>query len=116
MSPKTDLGAVVIRNEVIASVAALAAREVPGVVDIWRGPLPFLSGLCGLGTRGVRVETKDQEVRLWLNLVAEYEVSLPHLAAQVQDRVREVLERMTHLNAVEINVGIHHVQTRGDLK
>lgn len=109
MSKNTDLGTVVVRNEVIASIAAIAAQEIPGVVDLWRGPLPFLSFL---GNTGVRVETRDQDVRLWINLVAEYDMSLPQLAAHVQDRVREVLERMTHMNAVEVNIGIHHVQPK----
>ena len=109
MSKRTDLGTLQIGNDVIASIASLAAREVPGVVDLWRGPLPLA---LWMGAGGVRVESRDQEVRLWLNLVAEYEISLPQLAVQVQDRVREMIERMTHLSAAEVNVSIHHVQPK----
>ena len=109
MARRTDLGSVQIRNDVVSTIASLAAREVDGVVGIWQGPLwlrPFL------GNPGVRVEIQDQEVRLWVNLVVEYGVNLPHVAGQVQDRVREMVEQMTQLNPVEVHVGIHEVKPR----
>ena len=110
MAHKTDLGTVQIHNEVIGTIASLAAQEVPGVIDIWRGVIPTLGRWAGKS--GVRVEIRDQEVRVWMSLVAEYGVSLPQIATQVQERVREMIERMTHLMATEIHVGIHHVKTK----
>ncbi|MBI3318065.1 MAG: Asp23/Gls24 family envelope stress response protein [Candidatus Omnitrophica bacterium] len=107
MSSKTDLGTVQIRNEVIGTIASLAAQEVEGVVGVWRW-WPPLGGW--LGASGVRVDAQNGEVRLWLVLVVEYGVSLPQVASHVQDRVREMVERMTHLTAVEVNVSIHHVK------
>ncbi len=106
---QTDLGAVQIRNDVVATIAALAAREVEGVVGIWQEPwaLRLL-----LGNGGVRVEIRDQDVRLWVSLVAEYGVNLPSVAAQVQDRVKERVEQMTQLNPVEVQVSIHQVKAR----
>ena len=110
MASRTDLGAVQIRNEVISSIASLAAREVGGVVGIWQAPffVRFLPGQAG----GVRVEIQDQDVRLWLNLVAEYGVNLPQVAMDVQDRVREMVEQMTHLSAAEIHVSIHQIKPK----
>lgn len=109
MPRRTELESVQIRNEVIGSIASLAAREVEGVVGIWRGSwaLRFLPG-----SSGVRVEVQDQEARLWINLIAEYGVHLPQVAAQVQERVREVVERMTQLNAVEVHVAIHEIKAK----
>lgn len=110
MSNQTDLGAVQIRNEVIASIAALAAKEVTGVVGIWQAPwfarwVPAQSG-------GVRVEIQEQEARLWLNLVVEYGVDLPQVAVEVQDRVREMVEQMSHLSAAEVHVSIHQIKAK----
>ncbi len=113
MARQTDLGTVQIQNDVIGTIAALAAQEVEGVVGIWRGPLPLGNWVSSwLGRTGVKVETQDQEVRLWLSLVVEYGVNLGSVAARVQEKVREMLERMTHLTAAEVNVRIHHVQPR----
>ena len=109
MGKQTDLGTVRIRNEVIGTIATLAAQEVDGVVGVWHGffPVGFL-----FGDSGVRVETKDQEVRVGLSLIVEYGVSLPTVAGQVQERVREMVERMTNLSAVEVQVSIHHVRAK----
>lgn len=109
MSRRTDLGSVQIRNDVVISIAALAAREVEGVLGIWRGP--FWMRFFPMGS-GVRVETQEQEVRLWLDLVAEYGVNLPQIALEVQDRVRERVEQMTHLTAVEVHVSILEIKPR----
>ena len=107
MPGQTDLGAVQIRNDVVSAIAALAAREVDGVVGIWQEPW-LLRPLLGAG--GVRVNIQDQDVRLWVNLVAEYGVNLPQVAAQVQDRVRDRVEQMTQLNPLEVHVSIHQVR------
>jgi len=109
MARRTDLGSVQIHNEVIGAIAAQAAQEVEGVVGIWRGASPwsFLPG-----NSGVRVEAEDQDVRLWLNLVVEYGVALPEVATLVQDRVREMIEKMTHLSAGEVHVSIHHIKPK----
>ena len=106
---RTDLGAVQIRNDVVSTIAALAAREVEGVVGIWREPW-FLRPLLGNG--GVRVEIRDQEVRLWVSLVVEYGVNLASIAAQVQDSIRDRVEQMTQLNPVEVHISIHQVKHR----
>ena len=107
---QTDLGAVQIRNDVVATIASLAAREVEGVIGIWQEP--WVLRLLLLGSGGVRVEIRDQEVRLWMNLVVEYGVNLGNVAAQVQDRVRDRVEQMTQLNPVEVHVSIHQVKAR----
>lgn len=106
---RTDLGAVQIRNDVVSTIAVLAAREVDGVIGIWQEPW-LLRPLLGNG--GVRVEIRDQEVRLWVSLVAEYGVNLASLAAQVQDSIRDRVEQMTQLNSVEVRVSIHQVKAR----
>ena len=108
MSNNTDLGTVQIRNEVIGTIAALAAQEVSGVSELWKPlPLPFWMGIPP-----VRVDVRDQEVRLALCLVVDYGADVPTVANQVQDHVREMIDRMTHLTAVEVNVSIHHVKRK----
>ncbi|MCM8811872.1 MAG: Asp23/Gls24 family envelope stress response protein [Candidatus Omnitrophica bacterium] len=109
MSRRADLGAVFIRDDVVGSIAALAAQEVMGVSGIWEGVVPWKRYF---GKSAVQVELQDQEARLWLNLVVDYGVSLPEVGTEVQDRVREMVERMTGLTVSEVNVSIHHVKPR----
>ena len=110
MAHRTDLGTVLIHNDVIASIASHAALEVPGVAGLWYGRLSSLRSL--FLHRGVRVEIRDQDVRLWVDIIAEYGSNLPHVASQVQERIREMIEQMTSLMASEIHVHIHHVKVK----
>lgn len=109
MNRRTELESVHIRNEVIGSIASLAALEVEGIVGIWKGPLLFRSFPGGAG---VRVEIQDREVRIWISLVAEYGMPLPQVAVQVQERVRDMVEQMTQLSAVEVHVVIHEIKQK----
>ena len=110
MGPSSaDLGSVQIRHEVIGSIAVLAAQEVEGVMGVWLGT-PVLR--CFKKWSGVRVETGDLEVRLWLSIVVEYGMNLPQVAAFVQEKVRERVEQMTHLTASEVHVNVHQVKLK----
>ncbi len=112
--PKSEVDTIQIRNEVVGTIASLAAQEVDGVAGVPGGIWPF--AVWGWGP-GVRVEIQDQEARVWLSLIVEYGFNLPQVAAQVRDRVRERVERMTPLTAAEVHVRIHHIKPkRGGLK
>ena len=111
MGRRTDLGqgSVQIQNEVIGSIALMAAQEVEGVAGVWQGPGPlrFLRV-----SPGVRVEAREQEVRIGLDLIVEYGAALPDVGARVQDRVREVVEQMTQLTPAEVQVSIRGVRPK----
>lgn len=106
---RTEFGAVQIRHEVIGNIAQLAAQEVAGVAGVWKGFFPLVSWR---GISGVRVEMKDHDVRLWIRVSALYGVSIPSVASQVQDRVRDMVERMTSLTVAEVHVSVHSVQSK----
>lgn len=111
MPQQTDLGTVQIHNEVIGTIASLAAQEVPGVLGVWDGPLPDPLKRW-IKSKGVKVETSNGEARVWINLVVEYGSNLSDVAVQVQDRARDMIEQMTGLTAAEVHVNIHHVKVK----
>ena len=104
---KGDLGMVRISHEVIGRIAAIAAREVPGVAGVKEGVWPG-SGLPWLA--GVRVKTHERELHVAVPIVVEYGVNLPRAAIQVQQRVREAVGRMTDIDLVEVEVSIAGVR------
>lgn len=110
----SDLGTVKIANEVIASIAGIAALKVEGVADLSPG-----GGLTGeiveiLGRRnwdrGVKVEVVGQEVFIDMGVVVEYGVSIPEVSWKIQENVKQSVENMTGLNVMEVNVRIHGVR------
>ncbi len=122
---KTELGAVKIHDEVIASIASMAALEVEGVIGLTIGSLPHkistllgkvsLSGIARqLQKRGfnhgIKVNTQDDEVKIDVSVSVEYGVSIPHVSKRVQENIKRSIEEMTGLSLSEVNVSVQAVQ------
>ena len=90
-----------ISNEILASYAADAAREVPGVRGLVERPLQR--------HRGVRVLAEDGRVRLELHVGVEWGASIPTLGAEVQRRVRDYLRRMADLEVEGVDVVVDEI-------
>ena len=94
---ETDLGHVHIHNNVIATIARMAAVKVPGVVEMSGGMVDSIAGMIGKkgSDRGIRVEVDDSGLRLHLHVVLEYGVRIPVVSGQIQEEVRKAVEHMT---------------------
>ncbi|NLJ83395.1 MAG: Asp23/Gls24 family envelope stress response protein [Halanaerobiaceae bacterium] len=106
MAENENMGTIKIANEVVAIIASLAASEVEGVASMGGGVGGSIAEMLGQ-KRGVRVETGDEECTVDLSVIVEYGSSIPIVAENIQKNVKEAIESMTGLNAVEINI---HVQ------
>lgn len=106
MAENGSMGTIKIANEVVAIIASLAASEVEGVASMGGGVGGSIAEMFGQ-KRGVRVETGDDECTVDLSVIVEYGSSIPIVAENIQKNVKEAIESMTGLNAVEINI---HVQ------
>lgn len=107
----TDLGVVRINNNAIMSIAAIAAMEVRGVHKVGGG---IRRTVCDLfkkvGTKGIRLQMKDNEVKLVISIVVEYAVNIPRIADEVQENVKQAVEKMAGLTLAEVDViveGVH---------
>ena len=101
-------GTISYANEVIATIAGVAANEVDGVAgmsvtggigDIWSRNKNI--------TKGVKVEVGSQEAAVDLYIIVEYGKPIQKVAAEVQENVRKALEGLTGLHVVKVDV---HVQ------
>ncbi len=88
----------VISPEVTARYAADAAREVPGVTRIVEGV-----------RKGVRL---GDDGSVELHLAVAWGESLPTVAAEVQARVSEYLERMADVTVTAVNVVVEELDGR----
>ena len=112
----TDLGVVRINNDVIAAIASIAATEVRGVRGMG-GTNFFRIALCDLfarklGSRGVRIQSADGEVRLSVSILVDYGVDIPRIADEVQENVKRAVEKMTGLILGEVNVIVEGVAAK----
>lgn len=108
----SSLGKVEIAPEVIEVIAGIAALEVEGVAQM-RGN--FATGVVErFGKKnhgkGVKVELTDDGIIVDLYCVVIFGVSIPKVAQEIQDNIRQALLNMTALVINEINIHVVGVQ------
>jgi uncharacterized alkaline shock family protein YloU len=109
----TPEGRTAIADVVVAKIAGIAAREVPGVHELLgQGVGAPVTGLAQRVTRtdgrstGVNVEVGEREAAADLRLTVEYGVSIPKLAVAVRGNVMDRLQSMTGLHVKEVNIDV----------
>ncbi len=111
---KSEHGDTAIADLVVVKVAALAAREIPGVHDMGRGMARAVSGVRAIMpgqetislAQGVSVEVGERQAAVDLDLVTEYGVSIVEVSEAVRRNVIERIEHMTGLEVTEVNIRI----------
>lgn len=93
----SSLGRFFISDAVVAAIAERASRDVPGVA----------------GCSRVVVESRDEGVLIVMDLVFRYGTRLVPALHAVRARVREVVEALTALNVVSLEVVARRVVPAG---
>ena len=110
---KTDLGKIKIHTDAINSMALIAAKEVEGVAGVTSGTMGRFCDFLGLGSNcsGVKVELKENnEVDIVVSIVVEYGKDVPRIAHQVQENIRQAIEKMTGLIPANIDVKVKGIE------
>lgn len=105
-------GTVRVANEVIASIAAMAAQEIEGVVAMDETHARHLGDWIKRHTAhdGVRVLVDaEKAIHLEVFLCVESKAAIPEVAEQVQGNVVEAVERMLGLEVAEVNVFVSSI-------
>ncbi len=108
----TDLGIIRINNDAITTIASVAAMEVRGVKRMGGGlRKTVLQMVCKKTLGGVRIHSKDGEIKLSVSIIVGYGVDIPAVADEVQDSVKRAVEKMTGLIISEVDVVVEGVQS-----
>lgn len=111
MTHQEGLGSIQISDEVIASIAANAAKEVEGFSGLMvaGNVADFMGGKNKkIAARGVRVENgTDGTTAVTLSVMLKYGCNVSEVAKKIQNAVYAALEGMTgfRIGAVNIHVG-----------
>ena len=109
---RTGQGSVRVANEVVAWIAALTALEVEGVAAMYHPTGQQIDRILRrpAAHRGVRVGIlDDKSIRLDLWIVMTAGGNVPHVGAEVQQKVADAVDRMLGLRVIEANVYISEV-------
>ena len=107
-----DQGTIKISEDVVASIAALAATETEGVGGLAAGLTAEIASLLGKKSqnKGVRVQLAEQDtVGVELSILVEFGKSVGEVALAVQKAVKAAVESMTGLKTAVVNVVVSGV-------
>lgn len=107
---ETEINGIKISEDVVAQIAGKAASEVPGVAGMSGGIVGGFSEMFGGKknfSKGVKVQVGEKETTIDLFIIVEYGARIPDIAWEIQNKVKTVVESMTGLKVVDINI---HVQ------
>jgi uncharacterized alkaline shock family protein YloU len=108
-----ELGYIEIADEVVASIAGLAAIGCAGIVGM--ASVRASDGLAELLkrenlARGVKVSSQGDRIVIDLHVIIEYGVSMVAVANNVIESVRYNVENMTSIEVDAVNVCIQGVR------
>ena len=103
-----DRGSVRISEDVIASIAAIAAAEIPGVGSLYSGIGTNVAEFLGKKniSKGVKVEFHGDLVEVEISYLVEYGYNLREVSKQIQSAVRSAIESMTGMRTTAVNVNV----------
>jgi uncharacterized alkaline shock family protein YloU len=113
---KTETGSTRIGDGVVAKIAGLAARDIPGVFSMGSnmarrvGQLRnLIPGSTEAASQGVSVEVGEREAAVDLNVVTWYGQSIVEICEAVRRNVIGQVEGMTGLHVVEVNIQVDDI-------
>ena len=103
-----SIGAVQIADDVVAMIAALAAREVDGVAALGSNSAGEIISMVGRRNliKGVKAEILNKNVRVNLYVTVEYGYNIPVVSQQIQSKIKSAIENMTELQVTDVNIRI----------
>lgn len=118
----TDIGTTHISDAVVAKIAGMATKEIPGVHSMGRGLARRLGRMrakvagqpeTAAVAQGVDVEVGQKEAAVDLDIVTWYGQSIVEISDAVRRNVIERIEAMTGLQVVEVNVNVDDIFIEG---
>jgi uncharacterized alkaline shock family protein YloU len=107
------LGEIVISDEVLATLAGVTAVKCYGIVGMASkrasDGIVQLLGIENL-SRGVKVQTAEDEIQIDLYIIVEYGVSISTVAKNVIETVKYSVENYTGLAVDRVNVFVESVR------
>lgn len=114
-------GRIKVADEVVEKVAALAALEIPGVVDLGgdlERAFENVRDRIGLGAKrgnqGIRAQIQDRQVAIDVTIVIAYGHVVMDVAKEVKSNVARSVSRMLGMRVIEVNVTVDDVRLPGE--
>lgn len=107
-----------ISDEVIGTIAGIAASEVESLAAMRGGFVDGIGGMFGVRNhgKGIKVEAKENEVTIDMSIIVQYGCKIHEVAREIQVKVRNTVEDMTGLNVTAVNINVLGISMDKDSK
>lgn len=101
-------GNILISQDVVASVAALAVREVEGVYGLSMTAGFDISEILGKKNlrKGIRVVFQEDEIEISCNLIVKMGAAVMTVAKNVQESIANEVASITGIRPARVNVNV----------
>lgn len=119
----SETGTTHIADTVVAKIAGIATREIPGVHSMGSGFARRVGQLRAMvpgqaenggSTQGVAVEVGEKEAAIDLDVVTYYGESITEVSEAVRRNIIDRVEGMTGLQVVEVNINVDDIFVEGE--
>ncbi len=114
---QTAHGVTTLEDTVVAKIAGMAAREVPGVYDMGNAARRAFSAVTDRIPNaqtnvagGISVEKGETQTAIDVTVVVEYGASIVEVGNAIRRNVIEQVEGTTGLEVIEVNVNVTDVR------
>lgn len=115
----TDFGTIRVDDEVVASATAIAVNTIEGIAHSFGASSESFignmtdnfTGMLGKksGTKGVRVDYKDDGYHIVINIKVLFGYCIPDLANEIQRRVKQDIETMTGVKVRAVDIFVQGI-------
>lgn len=112
MESAGKIGEVKIADDVVATIAGLAATEIEGVAALTGNLTKEIVGKLGMRnlSKGVKIVLLEKSVLVELSITMKYGYSIPKISTKIQEKVKSAIESMTGLTVSDVNIRIVGVE------
>ena len=106
------VGSLKISEEVIATIASLATKEINGVASLANSPVD-IKGIFvkakSKGSKSIRIELSDDVAVIDVYVNLNYGAKIPDVSEQIQNNVKTAVQNMTGIAVSKVNVHIEGI-------
>lgn len=108
----SKIGNVNIADDVVASIAGIAAMEVSGVSKLTGNISKEVVAKLGKKSlaKGVKIDIDGNDVECFISVEIEYGNSIKAISEDIQTKVKASIENMTGLNVNKVNVVVSGIK------
>ncbi|MBW6462925.1 MAG: Asp23/Gls24 family envelope stress response protein [Firmicutes bacterium] len=106
--PTKEGDSIKISSEVIAIIAGIVSSDIPGIAGMSGGLVGGIAEKLGRRdlTKGIKVIVDGDKVKIDMNVIAEYGVSIVEATDKLKNAIRGNVEKTTGLKVKAININV----------